>query len=471
MLVLASAELCLSVKPGVKVRVTKQGLDYANEIAHSEIVHELQTLSIPDQSGHDGHISYTLWNIKVTRVTPPSSAVTLVPTKHGLSWSLSNLGISIHADWRVKYKEGIVHISTHGSVDASVSGMNLVETATFGVDKTGRPSIASSGCSDSIGGVSVSFHGGTAFIINLFRHTVEHKVRDILQSKVCEEVVELVNKNAEKALASMVVTVEVAKLFLIDYRLVASPNITSDYLEIWDKGEVFWQSDVKETPFSPQPIPPWTDSSRHVYIWITEYSPETFMYQAHTHGFLKYNITKTDLPADYASYLNTTCKLKCIGTLIPQIGSKYPNSTVELDVKTLDVPKVIMTSKTLSTEVSTAVILRAQTPNNTLAYLATLTVNVSLTIQPSLQHENLTGVITDHSFKLSVVKSAVGTLFPSLLNTVIDGVLTIAVIPKLNQLGSKGVQLPMVAGVQFNNTILLLQEGNLLIGTDLHLKG
>ncbi|GFR90355.1 bactericidal permeability increasing protein [Elysia marginata] len=469
-LLLISVELCISTNPGVKVRLTKNGLEYANRIAHAEIVKQLQSLSIPDQSGEDGDIKYTLSNIRVKGVTPPGSSISLVPGKSGVSWALSNFGISISADWRVKYEKGIIHISTSGSVDASVSGINVVETASFGIDKTGHPSIASSGCSDNIGNVDVDFHGGISFIINLFRSTVEGKIKDLLQPKICDEVVQLINNDAEKSLATMELAVEVAKRFLLDYRLVAPPAITADYMEIWDKGEIFWEAAVKEAPFSPQPLPSWTDNSRMVYIWVTNYSPNTFLYQAHTNGYLKYNVTKKDLPDDSADYLNTTCKFKCIGTIIPQIGTKYPNSSVELHLHSTAVPSAVMTNKTLTVELDASVGMWARTPNKTAAYLATLDVNVSLTLQPSIKNEKLNGVITDHSFKLSVVKSAVGELHPTVLNLVIDGILTIAVIPELNEIAAKGVQLPIVGGVQFNNTFLLLQEGYLLIGTDLQYK-
>ncbi|RUS91980.1 hypothetical protein EGW08_000193 [Elysia chlorotica] len=470
LLLLAFTKQCISTNPGVKVRLTKNGLEYANKVAHAEIVKQLQSLSIPDQSGQDGHIEYTLNNIRVKGVTPPASSISLVPGENGISWALSNFGISISADWRVKYEEGIIHISTSGSVDASVSGINLVETASFGIDKTGRPSIASSGCSDSIGGVDVDFHGGASFIINLFRGTVERKIRDLLQPEICEEVTQIINNDAEKSLATLQVTVELAKLFLADYRLVAPPAITADFIEILDKGEVFWEAAVKEAPFSPQPLPACSDYSRMVYIWVTNYTPNTFLYQAHTNGYLKYNVTKKDLPDDDASYLNTTCKLKCIGTIIPQIGQKYPNSSVELHLRSTSIPKAVITSKTLTVELDTLVNMWVKTPNNASAYLATLNVNVSLTVEPKIMEEKLNGVITNHSFKLSVVKSDVGKLHPSLLNLVIDGILTVAVIPNLNVIAAKGVELPMIGGVQFNNTFLLLQEGYLLIGTDLQYK-
>ncbi|RUS91982.1 hypothetical protein EGW08_000195, partial [Elysia chlorotica] len=316
--VLVFTTLVIANNPGVKIRITKNGIDYANAVAHADIVKQLRSLTIPNQGGKDGHLSYDISNIRLTDLAPPASSISLVPGANGISWALSNFGITIHADWRVKYKKGIAKISTSGSFDVSITGMSVAETAGFGIDGTGRPSIASKGCSCSIGDVKVSFHGGTAFILNLFRHTAERKMRDAIPPKICEAVVKVVNSDAERSLASMVVTVELAKHFLVDYRLVASPTITADYIEILDKGEVFWEAAIKEAPFSPQPIPAWTDNSRMVYIWVTDYTPNTFFYQAHTNGYLKYNVTKKDLSVDRESYLNTTCSLKCIGTIIPQ---------------------------------------------------------------------------------------------------------------------------------------------------------
>ena len=52
----------------------------------------------------------------------------------------------------------------------------------------------------------------------------------------------------------------------------------------------------------------------------------------------------------------------------------YPNSTVELHLQSTAIPKAVMTNKTLTVELDTSVNMWAKTPNNTMAYLATLDV-------------------------------------------------------------------------------------------------
>lgn len=54
----------------------------------------------------------------------------------------------------------------------------------LGVDGTGRPKIASSGCSCGIGSLDVHFHGGAAWIYNLFKGVVEDALKKQLNGQV-----------------------------------------------------------------------------------------------------------------------------------------------------------------------------------------------------------------------------------------------------------------------------------------------
>ncbi|KAK3803677.1 hypothetical protein RRG08_023390, partial [Elysia crispata] len=47
-------------------------------------------------------------------------------------------------------------------------------------------------------------------------------------------------------------------------------------------------------------------------------------HQAHKSGLLKCQVTKSELPEQLRSYLNTTCDDDCIGTAIPEIGERTP---------------------------------------------------------------------------------------------------------------------------------------------------
>lgn len=381
-----------AVNSGVKMRLTSKGITYASSIAEAAIKAELQSLHIPDQSGQDGHLSWSLTNIQTQSVNSPSSQITLDPQQEGLTWVLSNFGISLKADWHAKYKKAWIKVSDHGSVSVGLHDVSLTLTAGFG-QKDERPSIYSKSCSASIGDVSIDFHGGTAVIWNLFKGILERKFRDLLQTRICEIVVKLVNEDANQALSKMKVYIQIDNCFLLDYGLVAAPVITSTYLEVLNKGEFYWAADKQECPFSPDAIPPWSEDDSMLYVWLTEYAAKTFAYVAHNHGYLRYNLTNKNLPGDQAGYLNTTCSKMCIGKVIPQIAKEYPDSWVELQIKSTAVPTIQITTENITSSAWADIDLVAHTPDGSTHYLLTLNVSLSLTVQASIADEKLVVVI------------------------------------------------------------------------------
>ncbi|CAG5126973.1 unnamed protein product, partial [Candidula unifasciata] len=445
------------VNPGVQMRMTERGLNYVNTLAENSIKAELQALKIDDQSGHSGHLSWELNHIQVQQVAGPNSQITFNPGVSGLTWSLSNFGIQLYADWHAKFKQGWVKISDHGSLTVSLGAVSLTLAVAFG-QKDGRPSISSKSCNAHIGHVDVKFHGGSAKILNLFRGVVEKRFKDVLESRICAIANKNINENAEEALSRMKVNVTIDHRFLLDYSLVAPPVVSSNFLQTPHKGEFYWQSDKQECPFAPGAIPEWGDVSSMLYLWLTEYTANTFAYQAHHHGYLQYTLTKDKLPADKADYLNTTCHSMCIGKIIKEISQAYPNSWVELRVNSSAVPVVTITSQNLTASTWADVQLFAHTPDGNTHYLLTLGVSLSLTGQASIEREKLIATIVGHSFDASLVKSEIGNIDVKKAKIFIEGVLTFAIIPELNKLGKAGIDLPVTPDVQFLNTKLILQN-------------
>ena len=116
--------------------------------------------------------------------------------------------------------------------------------------------------------------------------------------------------------------IQLDKISEIDYALLEAPNFTSTYIETNHKvrpnltfdpfdlsyftaselnfstyththpqGEFFAIADPVEAPFTPPPLPPVNDTSRMMYVWLTDYIANTagFVYQSA--GFLQYNVT------------------------------------------------------------------------------------------------------------------------------------------------------------------------------------
>ncbi|GFR94351.1 bactericidal permeability increasing protein [Elysia marginata] len=466
-LVLVCAELCNSANPGVKIRVTKKGIDYANSVAQRLLTQQLRTLGFPNQSSQSGKTSISVTNIRVEGVSIPSSSIALSPQRNGLTWAISNFGITVRANYRA-VKRGWIRLSNSGSLRASVSGVTVRETLAFGRSSSGRPTISHAGCSGSVASVSVRFYGSWSWLINLFRRRIGRSFRDQLRPEICKQVIKLVNGKLQTSLAGLPVTADVANNFSVDYRLVTSPRVTSDYIEISHKGTVYSKSNRREPPFSAQAIPPWTSNSRMVYVWVTQYSFNTLLYQAHTSGMLKYQVTRNQLPVNSRSYLDTTCPGACIGNTIPQTLARYPRTSVEMSLESAAMPKATMTFNRLTIDVSFKVEAKVRFSNNAVNNLVSFNVNASLTFKPNIRRENLNGEVTNYSLRLSDIKFANDQVLatPAQLDTVLTRVLGLTVIPKLNVLAARGVQLPAPGDARFTNSYISIRQGYLMIGTD-----
>lgn len=463
--------LTLAINPGAKLRITKKAINYASQVAQKNLNKNLNNLKIGDQSGSEHHFSWSLTGIQNRGVTIPSSVISLDQSKNGLDWAISNLGLNLKANWRVKYKKGWIKASTSGSVDLGIKGASVSVAIALGKDATGHPTIRSAACSSHIADVNLHFHGGTAWLINLFRHKLEDKVKDKLQGLICNVVNKNINEDGEAALKKVKVTVEMAHKFLLDYRLTAAPKVTTQYLESQHKGEIYWLKDQKEAPFSPLPIPPSTDVSKMLYIWLTEFTANSYAFAAQSHNFLKRNFTSMDLPPGNRSLLNTTCTSVskfCIGKLIPQIGKACPNSVVYSQVSSTLSPALKFSNQSVILTAQGNIDLFATNLKKKDIFLMTLNMTVSLNLKGKIEKNMLVGEISSKTFKFGVVKSDIGDISSRAMNMILNIAMDTAVIPKLNDLGKKGFALPVSGDVTFINPSLQILEGSLLVATDIN---
>uniref|UniRef100_A0A2C9LP12 Lipid-binding serum glycoprotein C-terminal domain-containing protein n=1 Tax=Biomphalaria glabrata TaxID=6526 RepID=A0A2C9LP12_BIOGL len=82
-----------------------------------------------------------------------------------------------------------------------------------------------------------------------------------------------------------------------------------------------------------------------VYLWLSDYTLRSFVYVAHTHDYLQYTISKDTLPESIKHYLDTSCSSKCAGIFMPMIGEAFPQSQLEVTIKSTSVPDVSLSDQ------------------------------------------------------------------------------------------------------------------------------
>ncbi|CAG5116457.1 unnamed protein product, partial [Candidula unifasciata] len=382
LLLLTALSFAFAAKPGGKLAVTYKGLQYANQVAGTELKRKLRTVSIPGQSGSEGPATWSVHAIQITGMYGPNTNIWLNPGAGGVTLRVDNFGLSVHADWSGSY-QFIFRFSAGGSVDMSVSGVSVTLVAGLG-EKNGRPSVYAKSCRCNIGDVDLRFYGGLgALILNIMKGTLRDRIKNTLQDNICDIVNKQVNTKIDEELGKMKVNVEIAKRFILDYSLIRAPTVTNDYIEVATKGTVYWKDNRQESPYTPAELPALSEFSNMLYLDVTEYSANTFAYVAHVNGFLEYNITVDNLPAEASYLLDPTGKL----------NDHYPNSKLELRVSSASAPIVKFENQSVTIAAVGNVEVVVNTQDEVVTPLS-LKVSVSVTADPSVVNGYLTGNIT-----------------------------------------------------------------------------
>lgn len=465
--------LCLTVlldtgahskNPGLKSRITSKGFNYAVNVALDILSRDITNKAIPDQHGKSGSVSYDITGMRIKKFSKPTSTVSLQPG--GLLWRTSNIDISLHGDFHYKYKKGIIRLSDHGSFDLTGSGINLGINLEIGMDSKGRPTISSRSCSCSVRSTGIKFHGGRAWIYNLFRGKVAKSLKSSIEGgngMLCKQLTKLVNVDGAKKMAELPVSVKFARMFLLDYSFLSKPSFSSGFMETYHKGEVDWYGGHENIPFDAPPLPAGTDSSKMLYLWLSDFLFNTMSYTAFTNGLLTHNVTEKNLPG---GVLNTTCKTMCIGKLIPQIGKMFPNSQVMMNLSSSAMPNMTADNRTTRVDAKGDIKFYATMGKDKAKYFLTLSANMSTTISITVQNEKVFAKVLKLPINVTVKDSKIGKLSDFMLNFIVKNIVESFVEPKLNELGGNGFPLPIIGSVHFANTQLLIQQNSLLIATD-----
>ena len=404
---------------------------------------------------------YFFDSVVIKSFSVPSSNIDVVAD--GLNWKAS--GLELSSSGHFHYKKHKI-ISGSGSFDVSVSGVTFDIGISLGVDSTGRPKIGSKGCSCDIGSVHVKFHGGAAWIYNLFKGLVEKAIKKQLNNQLCSMIKNAVDVDGSKALAKLKVTVDVGKVFLLDYRFIGKPAFNPQhFLETYHKGEFYWASSISEAPFDPISMPAFSSTQKMFYIWMSDYTFNTLTYQAQKHGMLAYNLTQKDLPAQAKDFLNTTCNgIPCIGKIIPQIGQKYPNNQVQMFMSSRFAPNMSVAEGKVNVLFGGTITMTTTKGDN---FLLALNATMSISVTLDVKNQSIYANIGDMSIVLHVIKSDVGQISDIVLNVIANTAIIGFVKPQLNKLGAKGIPLPLTNNIQFVNTEITLDKDTIMMGTDL----
>ncbi|XP_077583281.1 bactericidal permeability-increasing protein-like [Stigmatopora nigra] len=467
LLFIAFTHATLSTSPGVKVKVTDNGIEYGRQLGMTSIQQKLKSITIPDISGKQrvsviGKVECRFSNMRTVAVGLPSSAVDIIPGA-GVKLSISNAFISMKGNWRVKFRR---ILRDSGSFDLSVKQLSVRTGIAVKSDETGRPQVNTFDCAASVGSVSIKFHGGASWLYNLFKNIISKSLRNALEKKICPLVTDAVS-DLNPQLKTLNVLAKVDKYAEIEYSMVSAPEISSSSMTLCLKGEFYNIERHQETPFPAAnfSLPP--QNNKMLYTGVSAFTANSAAFVYNTAGALSLYITDDMIPQSSPIRLNT----RTFGVFIPQIAKSFPGLLMKLLVKTVKNPIITFEPNNATIQASSTVSAYAIQSNGTLSPLFVLNMETSVSARVFVTGMRLAGAVILNKMDLTLGTSYVGDFRVRSLDNILSVVLKLVVIPTLNVQLAKGYPLPTLGKMKLVNTDLQILKDYLLIGTDVQFTG
>uniref|UniRef100_A0A8C4FBY5 Bactericidal permeability-increasing protein n=1 Tax=Dicentrarchus labrax TaxID=13489 RepID=A0A8C4FBY5_DICLA len=440
----------VSINPGVKVKLTEKGLEYGRDLGMATIQQKLKTIKVPDMSGEQrvspiGKVHYSLTNMHIVNVGLPKSAVDLVPGT-GVRLSITNAFISLQGNWRVKY---LRIIKDSGSFDLNVNGLTITSSIAIKSDETGRPAVSSVNCAATVSKASIKFHGGASWLYNLFSKFIDKALRNALQNKICPLVADAISDLNPH-------------LKTLNGKTFSLCQILGCFIDSWHN-----LSFHQEPPFSPKPFTLAPQINNMLYIGVSAFTTNSAAFVYNKAGALSLAITDDMIPQSSPIRLNT----RTFGAFIPQIAKRFPGLMMKLLVKTVKDPIITFETNNMTVQAIGTVTAYAIQPNATLSPLFVLNMDTSVSARVYVSGVKLAGAVTLNKMDLTLGTSYVGDFQVGSLDNILQMVLKVVVIPKLNVQLAKGYPLPTLGKMKLVNTQLQVLKDYMLIGTDVQFTG
>jgi hypothetical protein len=483
MLLLPSGTVAFTsaVNPGFRTILTQKGLNYANGVAFPLLKERISNFSIQNFTKSFkvpiiGMITFTLTNAKILSLNFGDSSMTL--GKNGLTLVDNGISLALSADWSYDTVYGAPMNTSasgpnvkdhHGTVDVSGRGISLKMTVDMTMNKSsGGIHLNCSYCSVGIDHLSVKFHGGASWFLNIVSSVVENFFKTSIEKKICSMVVDTINTDGNNALAKLINLTYAWNGVEIDYALVADPDFTHSGVVIVDnKGEFRLGKDPQDPPFPPPPFPDPSlrNFSKMIYLQGSTYVAESASWAFWKAGLLSYNVSNEQIPTGFK-----TTGFYC-AIVSPELCKKYPNKKVMFGVVASDYPRLKITPEyAVAMGKALASMYVENNGHEELAFTLALDIqadmklwfNSSSPMGPYL----VCGNVSNPKVNMSLYKSNIGNFNCSTLNDLVTKFAPTMGLGYLNDYLNAGIPIPTLVGLSFVDPSLTFGKGYVEVSGD-----
>ncbi|KAM9371932.1 bactericidal permeability-increasing protein-like [Phaethornis superciliosus] len=465
-----STSTSTSTRPGIEARLTQKALDFGRRFG-------LELLRSVLQKEHElnlrgsyntpllGTLTYTVPRIHIQELQMNDSTVAFAE-EVGVRLELHRARVLLRADWGAQ----LGALQDSGSLELHMQNLSLVAVLGVGTDDSGRPVVWSAGCDTRGTDLHLEFHHGHSWFYNLLTPLLRRTLQQQLNKQLCLELRRGIDRLGA-ALKEMKVTTQVDAFAAIDYSLLGPPAITGQHGDIALKGEFFRVGNAQQGPPSPLPtvlpvlLPTVLPGSHGAMLLmaVTDFVTNSAAFTYFTAGALRRNISSDTLPRRFPLQLRT----KSVGVFVPQLQEHYPELPMELQLSARRQPLFSCHPQALHGALFASAEAFVVLPDATRVPAFLLDIDANVTGKPSIRGNRLGGTLKLTGLRVTQVTSRVGPVEVKRLETLLKFGLWLFGVPWANKQLQAGVPLPIPRGFSLLDPRLSLQEGFLLIATDL----
>lgn len=246
--------------PGCKIRITSKALELVKQEGLRFLEQELETITIPDLRGREGHFYYNISEVKVTELQLTSSELHFQPEQE-LMLQINNGSLGLRFRRQLLYW----FFYDGGYINASAEGVSIHTALQLSRDPTGRIKVSNVSCQASVSRMHAAFGGTFKKVYEFLSTFITSGMRFLLNQQICPVLYHAGMVLLNSLLDTVPVRGAVDELVGIDYSLLKDPVASTSNLDMEFRGpSIPWLRGTGACPTGR-----WSRSCRRKSGWCT----------------------------------------------------------------------------------------------------------------------------------------------------------------------------------------------------------
>ncbi|KAM6306908.1 LOW QUALITY PROTEIN: bactericidal permeability-increasing protein-like [Podargus strigoides] len=278
----------LNANPGLKVRITQKGLEYAKEVGLEILKKNMEKEHFPNLSGYEkfglGNVKCNISSIHITDVEFPSASISHIPGT-GIKMMTENAYLAVDMNWNIRtwmFKDS-------GRSTVYISKVYVTAIFSTPLDNTGHTPITS--CRTTSCDIDIKLNGKSGFLHNFFVKCLKKPIHRSLVTNSCPNIrsgIQLIDED----LQSLNVLMPIDDLAEVDYSLNNLPAVFQPFIDLDLKGIVYPAGNYTGPPYMAAPFTIPVQSDSMFYLAFSEYFFQTSSSAYYTTGVFDITISE-----------------------------------------------------------------------------------------------------------------------------------------------------------------------------------